>query len=249
MSLSLQKNTIMPRTGIKVKYLRTERFRNKKSVINIDFYEHGMAEVHVECKACWGCWKGRWRNHDNFSYIPFDECKLESMFDYLKALKVLDRDKVGRRWFVRKMRHCTGRFLKPDGRFDYEETKRIESGILHYSEIYVPALSESQLALLTTKYPRTAYRDKLRWVYFLEEEPEVRYPRSFDPRMTYTVLSFEEKLELVKELLPDFHRQIMKERAIDDCTLSIDLRWDGPTEANLRVFVSDNTYEFYTLPV
>lgn len=201
------KTTFMPRTEKKVKYLRTERFRNKKSVIKIDFYEHGMAKVHGESKFYLGKSGDRRRRHDSFSYIPFDECKLESMFDYLKALEILDCDKVGRRWFIRKMRHCTERFLKPDGRFDYEETRRIECEILHYSEIYVPKLSESQLALLTAKYPRTAYRDKLRWVHFPEEEPEVRYPRSFDPRMTYTVLSFEEKLELVKELLPDFYRK------------------------------------------
>lgn len=237
----------MARTGIKVKYLRTEIFRNKKSDIKISFYEHGLAEVHVECKCRRRMWSRRGNFQDTFAYIPFDECKVESMFDYLKALRVLSHDKVGRRWFIRKMRHCTERFLKPDGNFDYEKTKEIESNILHYSEIYLPKLSESQLSILTAKYPCTKYRDNQRRTYFFEEEPEGRYLLPSAQRMPEDELSFDDKLALIKDLLPDFYDKIIKERNISDCSLSITLKWDSPTEASLSVYISDNTYEVYTL--
>lgn len=237
----------MPRTKIKVKYLRTEIFRNRKSDIKILFYEHGLAEVHVECKCRRRIWSRRGNFQETFAYIPFDECKVESMFDYLKALRVLSRDKVGRRWFIRKMRHCTENFLKPDGNFDYEKTKEIESKILHYSEIYVPELSERQLSILTARYPCTKYRDNLRQVYFFEKEPEVRHLMPSAQRMTYAVLSFDDKLALIKDLLPDFYDKIIKERNIGDCSLSINMQWNSPTKAHLSVYMSDNTYEVYTL--
>ena len=43
----------MPRKGIKVKYLRTERFRNKKSVIKIDFYERLISMNMGWPKSMW----------------------------------------------------------------------------------------------------------------------------------------------------------------------------------------------------
>ena len=69
----------MQRIEIQAKYLRTKKFRNKRSVIEIEFYDHEMAEASVERKHRGAYFKGCWSNARRFAYIPFDTCKVESI--------------------------------------------------------------------------------------------------------------------------------------------------------------------------
>ena len=112
-----------------VAHLGTKRFSNKYYSMQIEFYEHNMAVADITCKK---------RNYAPYSRVSFDECKVESMYDYFDCLEGLAKDKVARKWFIREMKYCTNGFLTPDGHFNMEQTKAVENKIFHRSHLDIP---------------------------------------------------------------------------------------------------------------
>lgn len=68
----------------------TKRFSNKRYSIQIGFHEHNMAVAEFTCK------KKGYRSV-RYGRVSFDECKLESMYDYLDCMDAMSMDKVARR--------------------------------------------------------------------------------------------------------------------------------------------------------
>lgn len=102
-------------------HIDTKTFNNRKYIIKIERYEHNMARVWVEYKRHNPTKKGR-----RFAYAPLDECKVESMSDYMECLECLDEDKVAGRWFMREVRFYTADFLLADGRIDWERARAVD---------------------------------------------------------------------------------------------------------------------------
>ena len=65
-------------------HLSTKRFSNKHYSIQVAFYEHNMAVADIAYKKR-GVVLGYCR-------VSFDECKVESMYDYFECLDGLDKD-------------------------------------------------------------------------------------------------------------------------------------------------------------
>lgn len=80
--------------------------------------------------------------------VSFDECKVESMYDYFDCLDGLDKNKVARRWFIREMKYCTKDFLTLDGHFNRKQAKATENKISHSSYLEVPKMTVEMLKSL-----------------------------------------------------------------------------------------------------
>ena len=245
----------MPKITKRVKYIRTEKFRNRKSAIEIDFYEHGMAEVNVSCKTCkcsWSSrrkrWTKRWRNHDNFTYIPFDECKMESMWDYIKALQVLDRDKVARRWFIRRMRHCTDGLLRMDGRPDIDAAEKEEDRLQHRTELKTTDLDEAQKAALLEMCPEAGYNEQATQVHIGESFPikaKNVHPNYF-ASIRFVAMPTEIMLDMLEKLFPQFYETVKRDRDIHNCNANLKIYWHSHTEVSVWACVQDNDFIVYS---
>lgn len=101
-----------------VAHLGTKRFSNKYYSMQIEFYEHNMAVADITCKK---------RNYAPYSRVSFDECKVESMYDYFDCLEGLAKDKVARKWFIREMKYCTNGFLTLTDTSTWNRQKRLRT--------------------------------------------------------------------------------------------------------------------------
>ena len=91
----------MARTNIKAKQIEKKRFSNKVYTINVELYEHNMADVKVDSKKRF---RGRSRWHGG--HILLDACLSEGMYEYVETLERMKGDKGARRWLRRVLRHC-----------------------------------------------------------------------------------------------------------------------------------------------
>lgn len=99
--------TICPQERVEAKFIRSEYFSNRKYSIRVDLYEHDMARADIRYKGAMYL-KGS-------SYICFDECKRESVYDLYDCLSFLQQSKTARRWFLRIMKPCYQRYLNESG--------------------------------------------------------------------------------------------------------------------------------------
>lgn len=232
----------------------TKKFSNKKYTIKIDFYEHDMAVVGIQCKKRGYIKTGRW-----CAYVSFDQCKSESMYDYFECLDCLDKNKTARRWFIREMRHCTRNFLFPNGRVDRERTKTIEREIHHCSCLEIPRISPALLKQLISLCRGELY-GSLRGVTRIScENGEIKYnPKALqNPIFVRKVVNrIREKrivrpvqviLNWIKDVLPGFYQKIEQERTIDNCKIIIWYRWRENEYPSMEICVNDCAYTIYTM--
>ena len=164
-------------------HLGTKRFSNKHYSIQIAFYEHHMAVAEITYKK---------RNVVlGYCRVSFDECKVESMYDYLECLGGLAKDKVARRWFIREMRYCTKDFLTPDGRFNRKQAKAAENKIFHRSYLEVPKMTADMLKSLKPLCEEVFYGSFHRTIRISSPEWEIKYaPKALqNPMFIRKVLS------------------------------------------------------------
>lgn len=217
----------------KAALLETKRFSNKNYSIRIDFYEYNMAAYEVDYKR-----RGNTVKVNGYDYVRsckyfFDQCKIESMYDYFDMLKGLDKDKVARRWFIREMRYCTGHFLFPDGRFNRVRTEEAENWIFYCSRKRFERMNVEMVKSLkgicgeelcgsfraifrisneegAIKYPPNAYQQKA----FVRRVLNRKRERSI-------VKSTAVLLEWIKFLSPQFYHELERDRTLDDCEIVI----------------------------
>ena len=237
----------MPRIEIQVKHLGSKKFRNKKSVIEIEFYEHEMAEASVERKRSGAFYRGRWRNARRFAYIPFDTCKVESIYDYNDCLDVLKRDKVARRWFIREMRHCTKNLIQPNGKIDMEHVQQVEDDLFHRTKASVQ-MTDEQKAVLLEACPEAGYEDGLCSMSIFERMPEDGKRRRKNPKVKIIVKPHDFILQLMQKLSPDFYETAKRKRTIDNCWANIRVIFNTSDEWRLDLFIEDNDYVLYVKP-
>lgn len=246
----------MPRIKKQVHYLRTEKFNNRWYKIEINYFDHGMAEVSVHKKPR-GNFLKRWLRDDHLSpssaYIPFDECKVESIYDYMDALKVLDGDKVARRWFIRKMRHCTDGLVGLDGKIDMEHIEQVENDQYHRTKISVEALSEEQKDILLDTCPEAAYEEEFRSASFMEQMPSEKPMKKLPPHVKrpkpsckIIVRSCKDTLALIQKILPDFYEEASRKRTLDNCTVNVNIIYCEPDQWHLNACIIDNDYVLYS---
>ena len=251
-----QNSIIMPRIKKQVHYLRTEKFNNRWYKIEINYFDHGMAEVSVHKKPR-GSFLKRWLRDDHlspsFAYIPFDECKVESIYDYMDALKVLDGDKVARRWFIRKMRHCTDGLVGLDGKIDMEHIEQVENDQFHRTKISVEALSEEQKDILLDTCPEAAYEEEFRSASFMEQMPPEKPMKKLPPHVKrpkpsckIIVRSCKGTLALIQKILPDFYEEASRKRTLDNCTVNVNIIYCEPNQWHLNACIIDNDYVLYS---
>lgn len=237
----------MPRIEIQAKYLRTKKFRNKRSVIEIEFYDHEMAEASVERKRRGAYFKGRWRNARMFAYIPFDTCKVESIYDYIDCLDVLKRDKVARRWFIREMRHCTKNLIQPNGKIDMEHVQQVEDDLYHRTKASVQ-MTDEQKAVLLKACPEAGYEDGLCSMSIFERIPEEGKRLRKNTKVKIIVKPHDFILQLMQKMSPDFYETAKRKRTVDNCWANIRVVFNTPKEWRLDLFIEDNDYVLYVKP-
>lgn len=235
----------MPRIEKQAKHLGSKKFGNRWSVIEIDFYDHEMAEASVERKRRGACFKGRWRNARRFAYIPFDTCKVESIYDYCDCLDVLRRDKVARRWFIREMRHCTKNLIQPNGKIDMEHVRQVEDDLYHRTKTSVQ-MSDEQKAVLLNVCPEAGYEDGLRSMSIFERMPEEG--KRENPYVKIIVKPHDFITALMQKLSPDFYETVKRKRTMDNCWANIRVIFYTADEWKLDLYIEDNDYVLYVKP-
>ena len=243
----------MPEREEKAKLLGIKKFSNKEYSIEIKFYEHRLAYADIDDKLRW-----RRRQKKNvlwMTFLIFDGCTSESMYDYFDCLDTLQYDKVARRWFMRQLRYCTDGLLLPNGYQDYEKVyermyqneHRTANRYNYCFEDSKKALPPERLKILLDLLPEAAYDENVR-VTFLSEGDETRMIAQRGGGYVKDIGKPESfRLELIQKVLPDFYEKVKRERTLDDCTVSITITWLTPTACDLTVEVRDNDYVYYKM--
>ena len=243
----------MPEREEKAKLLGIKKFSNKEYSIEIKFYEHRLAYADIDDKL----WRRR-RQKKNvpwMTFLIFDGCTSESMYDYFDCLDTLQYDKVARRWFMRQLRHCTDGLMRPNGYQDYEKVyermyqneHRTANRYNYCFEDSKKALPPERLKILLDLLPEAAYDENVR-VTFLSEGDETRMIAQRGGGYVKDIGKPESfRLELIQKVLPDFYEKVKRERTLDDCTVSITITWLTPTACDLTVEVRDNDYVYYKM--
>ena len=233
-----------------VAHLGTKRFNNKYYSMQIEFYEHNMAVADITCKK---------RNYAPYSRVSFDECKVESMYDYFDCLEGLAKDKVARKWFIREMKYCTNGFLTPDGHFNMEQTKAVENKIFHRSHLDIPKMTVGMLKSLKPLCEEVFCGSFHRYIRISSPEWEIKYsPKALQNPMfvrkvlnrrkeTPIVLPTDMLLEWIKCLFPVFYQEIEQNRKMDDCQVLIRYRWSEHEYPSMEITVMDCKYIVYTI--
>lgn len=243
----------MPETKEKAKLLATKEFSNRNYSIKITLYDHQMAYADIRDKLRWR--RRHRKDRPRMSFIYFDECTSESMYDYFDCLDTLRYDKVARRWFMRQMRHCTAGLLLPDGRQDYEKVYgRMYANWHKTANSYNYSFKDGRKALppesldkLLRLLPGAAYDKYICATYVCEgdEDTVLKVGEGCFTRTIGRPESF--RLRLIEEVLPEFYAKVRRERALDNCTISITVTWLTPADCDLAVVVQDNDYVSYTI--
>lgn len=243
----------MPKVEEYAKLLGTKKFSNKEYSIKIKFYEHKMAYADIDDKL----WRRRGQNKNRpwMTFLIFDGCTSESMYDYFDCLDTLQYNKVARRWFMRQLRHCTDGLMLPNGYQDYEKVyermyqneHRTANRYNYCFEDSKKALPPEQLRTLLEMLPEAAHDENVR-VTFLSEGDETRMIAQKDGGYVKDIGKPESfRLELIQKVLPDFYEKVKRERTLDNCTISIAITWLTPTDCDLTVEVQDNDYVYYKM--
>ena len=248
-------------THEKAKLIEKKYFSNKAYTIKVEIYEHEMARVDVDCKK-----RFRGRNYHG-GYIPFDECILESMYDYTETLERMDVDKGARKWLRKVMKHCTQGLDKPNGNIDWKKVKEKENKVFRksYTEL---TLNVAQMQILKQYLPdffiagnyRLDYmkRHRVKNIHSVEDRyfppPKMlkhevgrkHYERKM--KEAYYHAPKDTLLSLIKELSESFYKQIEKERTLNDCTVRMGYTWHHNEKPTLEIAVNDKTYISYSMP-
>ena len=246
----------MDQKTIKAKYLYSKKFSNREYSICIDFFENAMAYADIKDKHEFRRKRRRrWcKDVPWLSFIYFDECTYESVYDYFDCLDTLQYDKVARRWFMRQMRHCTDGLLLTDGRMDYDKIyermyKNFRKSANRYEYCFKDneqPLPPDKLKTLLEMLPEAAYDAEIYQTFVrVGEKTEVKTGK--DGR-TLRFIGRPEgfKLELIRRVLPDFYERIKRERTLDDCTINdIIITWMTPTDCDIYAVVFDNDSVHY----
>lgn len=243
----------MPEVEKYAKLLGIKRFSNREYSIMIKLYEHQMAYADIDDKL----WRRRRqkKNRPWMTFLIFDGCTSESMYDYFDCLDTLQYNKVARRWFMRQLRHCTDGLMRPNGYQDYEKVyermyqneHRTANRYNYCFEDSKKALPPERLKILLDLLPEAAYDENVR-VTFLSEGDETRMIAQRGGGYVKDIGKPESfRLELIQKVLPDFYEKVKRERTLDDCTVSITITWLTPTACDLTVEVRDNDYVYYKM--
>lgn len=243
----------MPEVEKYAKLLGIKRFSNREYSIMIKLYEHQMAYADIDDKL----WRRRRqkKNRPWMTFLIFDGCTSESMYDYFDCLDTLQYNKVARRWFMRQLRHCTDGLMRPNGYQDYEKVyermyqneHRMANRYNYCFEDSKKALPPERLKILLDILPEAAYDENVR-VTFLSEGDETRMIAQRGGGYVKDIGKPESfRLELIQKVLPDFYEKVKRERTLDDCTVSITITWLTPTACDLTVEVRDNDYVYYKM--
>ena len=178
---------------------------------------------------------------------------VESIYDYMDALKLLDGDKVARRWFIRKMRHCTDGLVGLDGKIDMEHIEQVENDQYHRTKISVEALSEEQKDILLDTCPEAAYEEEFRSASFMEQMPPEKPMKKLPPHVKrpkpsckIIVRSCKDTLALIQKILPDFYEEASRKRTLDNCTVNVNIIYCEPDQWHLNACIIDNDYVLYS---
>ena len=243
----------MPEREEKAKLLGIKKFSNKEYSIEIKFYEHRLAYADIDDKLRWR--RRQKKNVPWMTFLIFDGCTSESMYDYFDCLDTLQYNKVARRWFMRQLRYCTDGLLLPNGYQDYEKVyermyqneHRTANRYNYCFEDSKKALPPERLKILLDLLPEAAYDENVR-VTFLSEGDETRMIAQRGGGYVKDIGKPESfRLELIQKVLPDFYEKVKRERTLDDCTVSITITWLTPTACDLTVEVRDNDYVYYKM--
>ena len=243
----------MPKVKEKAKLLGIKKFSNKEYSIKIEFYDHQMAYAKIGDKLRWR--RRQKKNRPWMTFLYFDECTIESIYDYFDCLDTLKYDKVARRWFMRQLRHCTDGLLLPNGHQDYEKVyERMYSNWHKTANRYnycfkdsKKALSQERLKMLLEILPEATYDENV-CVTFLSEGDETKMIAQRDGKYVKDIGKPESfRLELIQKVLPDFFEKVKRERTLDNCTIKTTITWLTPTDCDLTVEVQDNDYVYYKM--
>ena len=102
------------------KYLGVKVFSNKWYSIHVMLFDQGMARVGMRYKKRKN-WGKLW-----CSFLNFDECRRESVYDTWDCLHYLQMDKTARRWFRKTLHPCFEKFLLPNGIISSEIAEEFE---------------------------------------------------------------------------------------------------------------------------
>lgn len=232
-------------------HLSTKCFSNKHYSIQIAFYEHNMAVADITYKKR-GVVSGYCR-------VSFDECKVESMYDYFECLDGLAKDKVARRWFIREMKYCTKDFLTLDGRFNRKQAKAAGNKISHSSYLEVPKMTVEMLKSLKPLCEEALCGSFHRFIRISSPEWEIKYsPKVLqNPMFIRKVLNRRKEipivlptdvlLEWIEKLFPAFYKEIEQNRKMDNCQVLIRYRWLEHEYPSMEITVMDCNYIIYTI--
>lgn len=229
----------------KARYLGHEAFSNRVYAIRIDFYDHGMADAMVDLKP--GMMARRLRRQPS-CFVPFDECVTESMADYADCLRMLDLDKVARRWFIRRMCHCTEGLLRPDGRPDMAAAERRQDWLFHLTRLAPTPLDGRQAETLLGLCPEAgfdgAHPDVCIQESFTALKREVR-SRFFSGRKCIAMPA-EMMLGLLERLFPVYSDTVRRERDTANCDVSLRISWAGNALPTMSACVQDHDFILYS---
>ena len=243
----------MPEREEKAKLLGIKKFSNKEYSIEIKFYEHRLAYADIDDKLRWR--RRQKKNVPWMTFLIFDGCTSESMYDYFDCLDTLKYDKVARRWFMRQLRYCTDGLLLPNGYQDYENVyERMYQNEHRTANRYNFCFKDSKKALpperlktLLDMLPEAAYDENVS-VTFLGEGDETRLTMQKSGKYVRDIGKPESfRLELIQKVLPDFYEKVKRERTLDNCTIKTTITWLAPTDCDLTVEVQDNDYVYYVM--
>ena len=243
----------MPEREEKAKLLGIKKFSNKEYSIEIKFYEHRLAYADIDDKLRWR--RRQKKNEPWMTFLIFDGCTSESMYDYFDCLDTLQYDKVARRWFMRQLRYCTDGLLLPNGYQDYEKVyERMYQNEHRTANRYnfcfkdcKKALPPERLKTLLDMLPEAAYDENVS-VTFLGEGDETRLTMQKSGKYVRDIGKPESfRLELIQKVLPDFYEKVKRERTLDNCTIKTTITWLAPTDCDLTVEVQDNDYVYYVM--
>ena len=247
---------------IKANLIEEKYFSNKAYTIRVRLYEHEMAQIEVDCKKRYNPRKFRG------GCFCFDDCILESMYDYTETLERMDKDKGARKWLRKVMKHCTQGLEKPAGEWDWDKVYEKGNELFHKSETELTP-NVAQLQIMKRYLPelfvagnfRLDYLRRSREKYIRPIEDTPRYPamparaseavRKHRARMyenIYHRVPNQLLLDMLQELSESFYKQIEKERTLDDCSVDMDYRWDHGEKPMLKISVYDKTYIAYGMP-
>jgi hypothetical protein len=247
-------------TNIKAKQIEKKRFSNKVYTINVELYEHNMADVKVDSKKRF---RGRSRWHGG--YILLDACLSEGMYEYVETLERMKVDKGAKRWLRRVLRHCLEGLSKPNGWIDWKKVDEKEDKRWHISRTRI-SLNVRQLQVMKRYIPDFFFAGNYRTDYlsghnckvihtideknrFVCKAKSVGARRRFEKHVMEHRFFYPKELllNMLPELSESFYKQIVQERTMNDCEIGMEYTWYHGEKPELRISVNDATFDHYDI--